>query len=166
MNKLAVRPNGTALAHPVEDKQEDPIASLPYWLQYLIGAYATSKTSSRQFGVMEDQFLDYDHDLLADAAREFVRSDRRDYHGFPTAPEFRKVVEQVQAQQEEQERETKVTAFDEWFERCQVLRVQRLDLLEDWYTGAVTGHQLSRFADELHAAGLESAAANLRGKLQ
>jgi len=163
VNGLAIRTNGNQVA--VVDETEQMIASLPQWLQYLIGAYPTTKVTPGQLLVMEDQFVEVDQDLLLTAAREYVRTNRNDYRRFPDASTLWPVVEQLQARQQEQEQEARGTAFDEWFTRCQVLRVERLDILEGWYNGAVSDHELSQFAGEMERAGMVSAAASLRSRL-
>lgn len=165
MNKLTTTDNRTLSSQG----PDNPLADLPRWLGYLASAYPSSKLSDEAFLVMEDQFIEFGPAVLLAAAREFVRGDKRAFKntpgGFPTASELRPVVERVKAQDDETKAERAAAAHLDWFDACQVLRVRRLELLEAWYNDAVSDHQLSRFADEMQAAGLESAAANLRGRL-
>lgn len=165
MNKLTVT-NGRQQLGMIQD---DPLSGMPSWLVYLVGAYPGSKMSEEAFLVMEDAFCDFDPSLLYSAAREFLKTDERAFKnnpgGFPTASEFMPIVKRLQARQQEREQEARVTAFDAWFTRCQVLRVERLDILEGWYNGAVSDHELSQFAGEMERAGMVSAAASLRSRL-
>lgn len=165
MNKLATV-NSSSLSDQTSD---NPLEDLPRWLGYLVSAYPSSKLSNEVLLVMEDQFIEFDLAVLYAAAREFVRSDKRVFKntpgGFPTASEIRPVVERVNARENEAKAERAAAVFADIFDQCQALRVRRLDILEDWYAGDVTDHQLSRFADEMHTAGLESAAATLRRRV-
>lgn len=164
MNKITVQSN-----NQVVSIKDNPMTGLPRWLVYLSGAYPNSKLSDEAFLVMEDLFSEYDPTVLYGAAREFAKTDERVFKnnpgGFPTASEFMPVVKRVQARQIEQDKEQQITAFTEQFTRHQLLRVRRLDVLEGWYSGAISDYELSRFAGEMDAAGLVSAAASLRYRL-
>lgn len=162
MNQLAVT-NGKRIAP--HQAQANPLDGLPRWLAYLVSAYPQTKISDHVLMVMEDQFGDFDDVLLFEAAREFVRSDRRNWKGFPTAPEFREVAERLQARREEREQERLIA---EWQERVKLhnrLRGQRTVILRAWYRGRVGDRVLLAMANKLDAAGLECAAASLRSKL-
>lgn len=162
--QLAVRAtNGRAMGNAAA--VNNPLAGIPDWLQYLIGAYPTSKTTPGQLAVMEDLFTPFDPGLLYEAARAFVWNDQREIRNFPTAPDFRPTVERVQARHDEQVQAQAATAFSDWFDGCQVLRVRRLDVLEDWYAGAVDSLAVSRLADEMERAGMGCAAASLRRRV-
>lgn len=166
MNQLTIT-NGRRMA--AYQEPVSPLADLPRWLGYLVGAYPASKLSEEAFMVMEDQFMEFDAGLLYEAAREFARTDRRDFKdnpgGFPTAREFRPTVERLRARQVEQEQERLIA---EWRERAKLhsrLRSQRTTMLKAWYSGRVGDRILLAMAKKLDAAGLEFAAASLRSKL-
>jgi len=162
--QLAVRAtNGKAVGNAAA--MNDPLAGIPEWLRYLIGAYSTSKTTPGQLAVMEDLFSPFDPGLLYEAARDFVWNDKREIRNFPVAPDFRPAVERVQARHDEAAQNRAVNAFGEWFDGCQVLRVRRLDVLEDWYAGAVDSLAVSQLAGEMEMAGMEFAAAALRRRV-
>lgn len=140
-----------------ELQASNPIADLPNWLQYLIGAYPTSKTTPGQLLVMEDQFSDLDGGSLMQAAREFVKSDKRAYKGFPTAPDFRPVVEKIQSNQE-------TPVIDVTVKRIE-LRLRRRGLLELWHIDRASDHDLLVLADDMQHAGMIHAAMSLREKV-
>ena len=152
----------TRQTNSIETGQGNIVQSLPHWLQYLIGAYPSSKTTPAQFMVMEDQFTDYDAVVLVAAAREFVRSDKRTYKdnpgGFPSVGEFRPAVQQTAAKQEP-------PIIDLTAIRTS-LRLRRKGLLELWHRDEVEPGDLLALADEMQSAGMIHAAVSLRGRVR
>ncbi len=165
-NQVATRPNGGAVIAAAK-MPDDPMSAYPKWYRYLLGSYPNSQTSSNQTMAMLHQFKEYDPDLLFQAASEFVaKDDRRTKSGqrvfsLPIPTEFRDTVEGILARREEQARaEEQAMEFEQGS-----LRARRHELLELWYAGEVDDEALLDLADEMEHAGLEFAAANLRGKV-
>lgn len=87
MDSLQTTPkNGRSLAA----NQTDPLATLPSWLRYLVGAFPNAKVASTTFAVYEDQFSDVDQALMLGAIRQAIKGYR--FANFPTIAELRQVV--------------------------------------------------------------------------
>lgn len=162
--------------HQLTTKQPQSITSgsrnvLPPWYTYLVGSYPNSATSTAQTAAMLDQFRDYAPALLYEAAREFVATDERHtskgdrVFTMPIAPEFREVVQRLIMRKAQEAQAVQVTAFGHTFNACQVLRAQRVQILDAWYAGAIEAHEVSRFADQMDRAGMPAAAASVRRRI-
>lgn len=88
MDSLQTTPrNGRSLA----TNQADPLAVLPSWLRYLVGAFPAAKVASTTYPVYEDQFSDTDPALMLQAIRQAIKGHR--FTNFPTIAELRRVVD-------------------------------------------------------------------------
>lgn len=75
----------------IQRQTADPLAELPQWLRYLVGAFPAAKVSVATFAVLEDQFSDTDPALMLQVVRRAVRSHL--FASFPAVGELRRVVE-------------------------------------------------------------------------
>ena len=159
---LTIRQNG-----PVTKPSQNPMDAYPKWYKYLLGCYPNSQTSTLQTVAMIDTFRGEDEEILYEASREFVATDdRRTSKGervfsMPIPVELRDVVNLIKSRREAEEQ---VRAYLIQ-ERRNRLRRQRTAIQEAWYRGRVSDQGLLMMANKLEAAGLLSAAANLRGKV-
>ena len=71
----------------------DPISALPIWIQYLIGAFPTSKTNKRTYGVLQSHFADYDDGIMLDAVKAHVSENKF----WPAVSELREYADEIQS---------------------------------------------------------------------
>lgn len=74
----------------IQTQPADPLAQMPMWLRYLVGAFPAAKVSGVTFMVYEDQFSDVDAELMLTAARQAVKAHK--FASFPAIGELRQLV--------------------------------------------------------------------------
>lgn len=80
----------TLQRNQIQAQQVDPLAQLPMWLRYLVGAFPAAKVSGATFMVYEDQFSDVDAEIMVSAVRQAVKTHK--FASFPAIGELRRLV--------------------------------------------------------------------------
>ena len=80
----------TVQRNQIQAQAADPLARLPRWLRYLVGAFPAAKVSGATFMVYEDQFSDVDAELMLTAVRQAVKAHK--FASFPAIGELRHLV--------------------------------------------------------------------------
>lgn len=107
----------------VATTQTDPLAALPSWLRYLVGAFPAAKVASTTYPVYEDQFSDTDPALMLQAIRQAIKGHR--FTNFPTIAELRRMVDALEYEAAVSNRPTVN------------LQARRQELLEAAYQGEI-----------------------------
>jgi len=140
------RTNGHAITTPTH---RDALATLPKWLQYLIGAYPSAKVTEATYLVYEDQFGNVPPAQMLTAVRTAVK--RHKYHTFPSVAELRSIVDAM--------------PDDSAPAPIGDLSRMRAELLEDAYSGVIDQDRWRKLIVFLRRCGRECAATAAQAKL-
>lgn len=139
------------------NQPEDLIATLPAWLQMLIGSYPAAKVNRATFMAYDAMFADEDPKLMVQIVKTAVRVHK--YHTFPTIGELSEILKQQKASGADQE-QAELSARAAEIRRTYQKRRQYLK--EQAYRGQYNRAAFMELYEDLIFAGLRASAVSLQ----
>lgn len=146
-------PNGRAVA---PSTTETLIATLPKWLQYLVGAFPAAQVNELTYLAYETAFTEIDPEVMLAAVQAVVRQ-----HKFATFPTIAEIDQMATARATRNE----TAVLDERGQMLAALASERHELLELAYAGEFDPAAWASLTSQYETAGFEINAAWARRKV-